>query len=284
MRNRNIVVLYLQQLILPNYLYFFTTMNFELEKALNLASQWADEAGQLTLKYYGKKVEILSKDDNSPVTIADKEAEILLRKRIEEAYPDHGIIGEEFGAKESKSGFTWILDPIDGTKSFIHTIPLYTNLIGLLYNDEPILGVINAPVVNEKVIAAKGLGSWYNDTKAQVRETKSIDDITFLITELKKNETEGHEEFFKEVHDRCRIMRTWGDAYGHMKIAAGQADLMFDPILSIWDAAALAPVVTEAGGVFSDVNGVETIHSGNGFSCSKSLKPEVISLLDKHSN
>lgn len=257
-------------------------MNINPDTLLQQAVSWAKEAGNHTLNYFNNGVEVLEKSDDSPVTIADREAELIIRKRIEETYPTHGIIGEEFGKKEGSSPITWILDPIDGTKSFIHGIPLYTTLIGVLLENKPLIGVIYAPATGEIAYACKGKGAFYNDKPTRVRPCSDLSKASFFTTELSHIYEHGFKAFFDATHDSCKIHRTWGDAYGHMKVAAGQADLMFDPILSIWDAAALAPIIEEAGGIFSDSKGRFSIHTGNGFSCSPELFPSIITLLEKH--
>lgn len=256
-------------------------MKINPETLLQQAVCWAKEAGNHTLNYFKKGVQVIEKFDDSPVTIADREAELLIRKRIEETYPNHGIIGEEFGTKEGSEPITWILDPIDGTKSFIHGVPLYTTLIGVLAENKPLIGVIYAPAAAEIAYACKGLGAFYNDNPTHVRACDSLSKATFYTTELSFIYAYGFKNFFDVAHEQCKLHRTWGDAYGHMKVAAGQADLMFDPILNIWDAAALAPIIEEAGGVFSDTKGRFSIHSGNGFSCSPALFPHIINLLEK---
>lgn len=256
-------------------------MNINLNELTDRAVEWAKLAGKLTLKSFQTSFTWEEKSDYSPVTDADREAERFIRNQIEAFYPNHGIIGEEFGIKKASSPITWVLDPIDGTKSFIHGVPLYTTLIGILVDNKPVIGVIHAPAVNETAFAAIGLGAFYNDNKTKVRSCNSIQKASFFTTELSHIYDQGYGSFFEKVHHECKIHRTWGDAYGHMKVAAGQADLMFDPILNIWDAAALKPIIDEAGGVFSDTNGILTIDSGNGFSCSPELFPTVISYLEQ---
>ncbi len=256
-------------------------MNIDLKELSDKAVEWAQLAGNHTLNYFGKAVEIIEKSDASPVTIADREAEMIIRNKIEEFFPEHSIIGEEFGKKETSSAITWVLDPIDGTKSFINGVPLYTTLIGILVDNVPVIGVIFAPATGEIAYATKGLGAFYNHKPTKVRPCTSITSATFYTTELSHIKAEGYWSFFETIHDQCKLHRTWGDAYGHMKVAAGQADLMFDPLLNIWDAAALLPIIEEAGGIFSDTRGRLTIHGGNGYSCSPQLFPYIQMYLDK---
>jgi histidinol-phosphatase len=150
-------------------------MSFNKEELLDFACKVALAAGDCTLKYFKKKVEIISKKDNSPVTIADREAELLMRKMIEEKFPEHGILGEEFGHHNETAAVQWILDPIDGTVGFIHGIPLYTNLIGVTVDNVPVAGVINAPYMSEMIYAANGTGAFLNGSKTTVRHTINIE-------------------------------------------------------------------------------------------------------------
>lgn len=235
--------------------------------------------GNHTLKYFQKDFEVISKADDSPVTIADRETEQLMREEILKRFPDHGIIGEEYGKTNEDSNIQWVLDPIDGTKSFIHGVPFYTNLIGIMIDNEPVVGIINAPALNEICVAATGLGATFNGKPCSVKETEDLADSTLLVTEINRFNEMGIQPLFQELMDQTKLHRTWGDAYGHMMVAIGRAELMVDPRLSIWDAAALMPVLQESGGVFADFTGKETIHTGEGFSTNKKLAPKVLELL-----
>lgn len=254
----------------------------DIKELLDAAVEIAKIGGQHTLKYFKKDFEVISKADDSPVTIADRETEQIIREEILKRYPDHGIIGEEYGRTNDDSNVQWVLDPIDGTKSFIHGVPFYTTLIGIMIDNEPIIGVINAPALDEICAAAIGHGATLNGKPCHVRNTEKLADSTFLVTEIKRFQDNGLEPQFQELMAKTKLHRTWGDAYGHMMVAIGRADVMFDPILNIWDAAALLPVVKESGGIFSDMNGDETIHTGNGFSTNKALYPQVKAIFDAH--
>ena len=251
-----------------------------IKELLEAAKEIAHIGGQHTLKYFKKDFEVIRKADDSPVTIVDRETEQIIRDQILKRYPDHGIIGEEFGKINENSRIKWVLDPIDGTKSFIHGVPFYTTLIGIMIDNEPIVGVINAPALDELCAAAIGLGATLNNTPCSVRNTKNMEEATFLVTEIRRFRDCGKEDAFQELMTQTKLHRTWGDAYGHMMVAIGRADIMFDPILNIWDAAALLPILKESGGIFSDTEGVETIHSGNGFSTNKFLYPKVKTIFD----
>jgi myo-inositol-1(or 4)-monophosphatase len=253
-----------------------------IQELLVAATEIAKIGGHHTLKYFQKNIEIISKADDSPVTIADRETEQIIRGEIKKRYPEHGIIGEEFGKENEDSNIQWVLDPIDGTKSFIHGVPFYTTLIGILIDNEPKVGIIYAPALDEMCAAAIGEGVTLNGKPCRVSDTQKLEDATLLVTEIDRFRLMGQQELFQELMDHTKLHRTWGDAYGHMMIATGRADLMYDPELNIWDAAALLPVVQEAGGVFSDNKGQQTIHSGNGYSTNKALFPQVKNIVQAH--
>jgi len=254
-------------------------MNFNIEELLERAIKFATEAGNHTLKYFRKNVDVTFKGDASPVTIADQEAEQHLRKNIMQYFPDHGILGEEYGAHQPKSDIQWILDPIDGTQSFIHGIPLYTTLVGILVKGQPIIGIVYAPAMNELLEAGIGLGARLNGSTTSVRPCKQISDASVLTTDLNNIRKYDFETAHNAIMRECRVHRTWGDAYGHLMVATGRADLMIDPILNLWDAAPLTPILKEAGGIFMDRSGKENLEAGHGISVSLGLKDEVVRLL-----
>lgn len=245
---------------------------------LEAAKEIARIGGDVTKTYFNQGIDIEFKKDASPVTIADQEAEKAMRAEIEQRFPDHGILGEEFGIVREDADIQWILDPIDGTKSFIHGVPLYTTLIGVLVKGEPTVGIIYQPILNELCAAAVDLGCTLNDSPCRVRECDSIENASMMITELKYIHSEGYKEAHLKLADSVRYHRTWGDAYGHMMVATGRADIMFDPILHLWDAAALHPIIREAGGWFGAVDGNQAlIDKASGVSCHPKLKEKVLS-------
>ncbi|QDU56424.1 histidinol-phosphatase [Aeoliella mucimassa] len=267
----------------------------ENQARLDWALEIACEAGNVTLQHFRQPtLEVERKGDDSPVTIADKAAENLLRERISERFPDDAIIGEEHGQTAGTSGFTWVLDPIDGTKSFIHGIPLYATLIGVLYGDPadassgtPEVGVIRAPALDEIAYARRGGGAWHQrgseaPQQAKVAQKTELSDALMLTSEVgsfrKRKSGQGMAAYL-ELDEKVRLARTWGDAYGYLMVATGQADVMFDPEMNLWDAAALQPVIEEAGGVFNDWQGTPTVHSGEAVAANASLMPAVLESL-----
>jgi len=255
-------------------------MEHELARLKKSAEKFARMGGDSTLDYFKKSFSLEYKDDDSPVTTADRKSETLIREEIRKMYPGHGIIGEEFGIENQNSDIVWVIDPIDGTQSFIHGVPFYTTLIGILVNGLPSVGVIYAPALDEMLSAATGGGALLNGKSCRGRECTDPAKATFLTTDIEHIEKHGFQLPFRRLLKNTRIHRTWGDAYGHMMVAAGRADIMFDPVLKIWDAAALLPVITEAGGSFTDVRGKKTIETGNAVSTNKMLAKQIISLFD----
>lgn len=249
----------------------------DLNLLLEAAKEIAQQGGDLTKRYFKNGITVNLKDDESPVTIADKEAEKLMRREIESHFPTHGIIGEEYGAVRPESNIQWVLDPIDGTKSFIHGVPLYTTLIGILIDGIPQVGVIYQPILQELCYAATGLGCYLNGNVAKVRELDKLSNASMMITELKHFEEKGYLTAHNNLMQATRYHRTWGDAYGHMMVATGRADIMFDPILNIWDAAALHPIIREAGGWFGNAEGNEAlIDQASGISCHPKFKDQIL--------
>ena len=252
-------------------------LNVLLEKA----TEYAKYGGDHTLNYFRKGLQVNRKSDDSPVTIADKEAELLIREKIMAEFPDHGIIGEEYGTHNADARIKWILDPIDGTISFIHGIPLYTTLIGVLVDEKPVAGVIYAPAMGEMCAGSPELGTTLNGKPVCVRQCTSLSEATFLTTDRKNIRKYDFEASVNEVMKEVAVDRTWGDAYGHMMVATGRADIMFDPILNIWDAAALMPVLQGAGGEFVDVHGQASIYTGNGVSIVSELKQPFLNYFNQ---
>jgi histidinol phosphatase-like enzyme (inositol monophosphatase family) len=254
----------------------------------DFACRIAAEAGQHTLKYFRSDFAVERKSDNSPVTIADREAEQLLRKLIGEAFPDDGIVGEEFPVKQGSGPFRWILDPIDGTKSFVAGVPLYGTLVGVQYAGESVAGVIEIPALGESVSARRGGGAWYRSDKAEpvrahVSQCQRLSDAIFVTSERRTfDERPGGGTAYRRLEDACWVTRTWGDCYGYLLVATGRVDVMVDPQMSLWDAAALQPVIEEAGGSFSDWRGVATVDSGEAIACPPAIWPDVLKLLGSH--
>lgn len=258
---------------------------FDLNPRLEFALDVARQASELILGYYqSESLAIEAKRDSSPVTAADREAEKLIRERIEQEFPGDGVLGEELGDLASSNGYRWILDPVDGTKSFIHGVPLFGTLIGLEQNERVVLGVCRFPALDEVVYASIGAGSWWQTgrgepRRAKVSQVSSLSEALFCVTTISGWERIGRYDTFQHLYSAAKLTRGWGDCYGHALVATGRADVMIDPMMNAWDAAALLPIVQEAGGHFVDWNGQPSIYSGNGISVNTALKESVLEQL-----
>lgn len=226
----------------------------ELSDLLDIARRAAIVAGDVIMPLYNAGVAVELKSDRTPVTLADRNAELAIREFLERECPTHGIIGEEFEEKAGDGRHRWVLDPIDGTKSFIHHVPLFGTLVALERDGVPVVGVIACHAVGETVSAAKGLGTTLNGEPCRVSSVASLDDATVTMTSVSRM-LRGRAEGLARLSSECALARAWGDCYGYLMVATGRADVMLDPVMNIWDAAALYPVITEAGGGFSQWDG-----------------------------
>ena len=260
----------------------------QLQARLDFAVKIARLAGELTLKLFRTTdLEVIRKSDGSPVTAADRGAEELLREQIGKEFPEDAILGEEFGDTSGTSGFRWVLDPIDGTKAFVTGVPLYTTLVAVMHESEPQVGVIFAPAAGEMVYAARGLGCWHVVDGQEPRATKvsTVSDLTecVVVTSSVKSFTTERKDDARSVYDqlqtRCRVTRTWGDAFGYLLVATGRAQIAIDPAMSLWDTAALMPVIEESGGKFFDWKGVPTVHNEESVATNPQLADQVLEIL-----
>jgi len=256
-------------------------MKNELEQLLAFAVELARGAGEITLKYFRKTPETTTKTDGSYVTVADREAEAYMRKQIAAHFPDDGILGEEEGESPGRSGRRWIIDPIDGTFAFVHGVPFYGVLIGLEIEGEMSVGVINIPALDELVSAAKGAGCYLNGERARVSTTARLEDALLLSTDFSACERYGFGKAAELLQARAKTSRTWGDCYGYVLVATGRADVMLDPVMNLWDCAALLPILEEAGGTFTDWRGVRTASGGNSIATNGLLFDEVMGLVSR---
>lgn len=215
----------------------------------------AVESGDFIRSFYGRSdLAVETKGDTSPVTAADRGAELLLRRRIADRFPDHGIIGEEYGNERAEAEFTWVLDPIDGTKSFISAVPLWGTLIALLHRGQPVLGCIHQPILGQ-LLLGDGVSATLNGAPVRCRSTTQVEAATILTSDHLNLGRYQNGPACDRLLGRARLARTWGDCYGYLLLACGQADVCLDPIMNPWDIAALIPVVRGAGGVITDWHG-----------------------------
>jgi len=248
----------------------------ELAELLDAARQFALEAGALALRYYGGLVTHEDKRDGTPVTVADREAELLLRGRIGHRFPDHAVLGEEMGETGAGARVRWILDPIDATRAFMHGVPFFGVLIGVEVEGDPAVGVVHFPALQETVHAARGLGCRWNGERCRVSRVARIEDSLILTTDVERILSRPEGEGWRRLQRRARFSRTWGDCYGHALVATGRAEVMVDPVMAPWDAGPFLTIATEAGGRFTTREGEATIHGGSGISTNGLLHEEVL--------
>jgi histidinol phosphatase-like enzyme (inositol monophosphatase family) len=251
----------------------------ELEELLDFAVGLARGAGEITLRHFRQTFTPDQKADGSFVTQADREAERFIRARLEERFPHDAVLGEEEGARSGASGRRWIIDPIDGTYSFVHGVPLYGVLIALEVEAEVVLGVVNLPALGDLVYAARGHGCFWNDARARVSNVASLGDGLLLSTDFGTCERYGFGAATRRLEQAAGARRTWGDCYGHILVATGRAEVMLDPVMNVWDCAPLLPILEEAGGTFTDWRGQRTIQGGNAISTNGLLFDPVLELV-----
>ena len=256
-------------------------MSDALHNRMEFAVDAAWQAGKITLRYYQTGVPTEWKADDSPVTVADREAEVKVREMIEKAYPDDGICGEEFGEKQSRSGSRWLIDPIDGTKAFVQGVPLYGVLIAMENPDGVVVGVVHLPALDEMVWAARGEGTRWQGRRASVSTVSTLKDACFCYTEHRSFAECGRAEAWQALGAAARLERGWGDCYGHILVATGRAEGSFDPVMNPWDCGPLLPILEEAGGTFTDWQGRATIYGPDAFSTNGHLFGPVMAFLDQ---
>jgi len=228
---------------------------------LPFATELVAAAGELTQRFFrSDDLEITAKADGTPVTQADQGAERLIRDAIAAEFPNDAIMGEEYGATEAASGRQWVIDPIDGTKSFTAGVPLYSNLLAIIDDGMPVLGIINLPAVGELLAAVIGHGAHCNGDPIRVSDKSTLAGAYVMTSSVRY----WSQEFQQRVLDEGMILRTWGDAYGYAMVATGRAEAMIDPRANLWDVAPIGVILTEAGGAFTDLAGNPQVTAGNG--------------------
>jgi histidinol-phosphatase len=236
-------------------------------------------AGDMALGYYKSSLVVESKADGSPVTIADRSAEQAARSWIEGRFPNDGILGEELGITRPHARRRWVLDPIDGTKTFVRGVPLWGTLVGLCEGDEVLAGAAYFPALGEMLAAARGAGCWWNGSKCRVSSLATLSEATVLTTDERFAGDLEHLAGWRTLSGQAAVSRSWGDCYGYLLVATGRAEVMVDGIVSPWDAAALMPIVEEAGGIFTDWKGTRTAFGGSAVATNQGLAAESRLLL-----
>lgn len=240
----------------------------------------AEQSGELIRPYFGsRQLGVEQKADASPVTKADKEAELLIRDLIRKRYPGHGIIGEEFGSENPDAEFVWVLDPIDGTISFVHGCPLFGTLIALMHEGKPILGAIHQPILRQMCVGDNEQTT-LNGEKLMIRNVSDLTQATLLATDIAHIAKYHDFDRFERLRKTTKLFRTWGDCYGYLLLASGNADIMLDAIMNPWDILALIPIVRGAGGEISGWSGGDPLAEKSCVAASKLLHGQVINLLN----
>ena len=254
-------------------------MHADWRTRYDLAVNVAQKAGDLARAYYESTFEVEHKADQSPVTVADKNAEKLIREAVAAAFPGDGFLGEELGAQPGSSGYRWVIDPIDGTKSFIRHVPIWATLIGLEYKGEQIGGVAYLPVLGMTYRALRGDGAYHNDRRVRVSDVTALSDASLCYSSMGWFTKAGREDVFHTLYRQTKRQRGHGDFYGFVLVAEGAADVMLEHGVNPWDVAATKPIVEEAGGRFTDWTGTPTIHTPDVLATNGTLHDEVLAIL-----
>jgi len=250
-----------------------------IDSYMNAVAEVATLAGNVARRYYGKNPQVQTKKDGSPVSAADHDAERAAREWIEKNFPADGIIGEEFPPTRESAKRRWVLDPIDGTFTFLQTVPLWGTLVAVMEGDNVIAGAAYFPALAETVVAAPGKGAWWNGSRTAVSEVSELSAARLLTTDARFKRDPSRRERWLKLQEGAKAMRTWGDCYGYLLVATGRADVMVDDAMSVWDAAALLPVITEAGGAFTDWKGRTTASGGDAIATNARLSAAVREIL-----
>jgi histidinol phosphatase-like enzyme (inositol monophosphatase family) len=253
-----------------------------MDEFFEFAKELAKASGEIIRQHFRTSLVVDEKPDSSPVTVADRQAEQVMRQLIQSRYPDHDILGEELLPIDHGNEYQWVLDPIDGTKSFVAGTLLFGTLISLLKKGHPILGVIHNPITGQLLIG-DGHRTWLNGESVHVRDCPSIEDATMLTTSHWSVIKNRDGMAFEALSKRAKIYRTWGDCFGYYLVATGYADIMIDPIMHIWDVAPLVPIIKGAGGMITDYFGNDPMSTEGAVATAGSIHTEVIRALNSNS-
>jgi histidinol-phosphatase len=239
----------------------------------------AQKAGQLALSYFDQGLAVEWKADRSPVTLADREAERQLRSALLAAFPNDGFLGEESGEQIGSSGYRWIIDPIDGTRSFVRNIPIWATLVGLEYNGDPIAGVCEMPAMKQTFRALRGDGAYRDNRRIRVSDVTSLSESMMFYSSVSWFVKAGKRDEFLNLALRTQRQRGFGDFYGHVLVAQGSGEIMIEHGVHAWDVAALLPIVEEAGGRFTNWSDERTILSRDVIASNGRLHAPTLSIL-----
>ncbi len=251
-----------------------------LRRYLDFATETAWEAGRATLAYFQTGIRPESKPDESPVTVADRRAEELIRRKIERTFPSHAVVGEEYGASDhTDATHRWFIDPIDGTRSFVRGVPLYAVLLGLEIEGQCRVGTAYFPALGELIAAADGEGCRWNGRPARASDVPRLKDGILTHANAASFERCGKHAAWLRLQREAGYCAGWADAYAYLLVATGRAEVALDPVMHAWDGAPFAPILSEAGGYFGDWNGERTIHANEALATTATLLPEVLRLV-----
>jgi histidinol-phosphatase len=252
-----------------------------LKPYLDFTTQLAYRAGRITLGYFNTGIRPDYKTDDTPVTAADRAAEEFIRGELEKNYPAHAIIGEEFGESTGQNNpFRWIIDPIDGTKSFLHGVPLYGVLIGLEIEGEVRVGACYCPGTDEMLCAADGLGAWWNGRRARVSDVSDLERACACFTSYHGFDRVQRGPAWERIQKAVYMTRGWSDCYGYLLVATGRAEVMLDPAMALWDCGPFPPIFREAGGYFGSWDGRPGHNFNEALACNAALLPEMLQLIN----
>jgi myo-inositol-1(or 4)-monophosphatase len=246
---------------------------------LECATELAAASGEVIRHYFDSDFEVETKADESPVTVADRESERVMREIVQKTFPDHGFIGEESGAVRPDAEFTWVVDPIDGTKSFVSRSFDFGTIIALLHRGSPILGIINQPVLGQLYLGDNKRCT-LNGVEVKARPCPALKEAVLVATDMLNIGKFQPDSGFKKLLGEIKFARTWGNCFGYTLLARGTADIALDPIMSPWDLLGLIPVVRGAGAVISDYQGKDPVKAKSIVAAAKEIHPEVIALLN----
>jgi histidinol phosphatase-like enzyme (inositol monophosphatase family) len=250
-----------------------------VQTLLQAVTELSQASAATAMRWFGQTFDIDTKGDGSPVTIADRSAEEFAREWISARFPHDGVLGEEFPPLRPDAVRKWIIDPIDGTKAFVRGVPLWGTLVAVCEGETVLAGAACYPAVNEVVSGAPGEGCWWNGARAAVSTVDSLAQATVLVTDDRFPEHPQRGVKWRALAADSGVVRTWGDCYGYLLVATGRAEAMMDDIVNPWDAAALKPIIEEAGGVFTDWRGHHTAFGGDLMATNAALSATIRSRL-----
>lgn len=253
----------------------------QFEEFDTFTAKLCKETERIILEYFeSPDLEVLSKSDDTPVTAADKRSEEMIRDAIATLYPEHGIMGEEFGESNSAADYQWVIDPIDGTKTFTSGTPLFGTMIALLKDGEPIYGCINYPAIHKR-LSGDNKSAYCNHEPIRSRTGVSLDAATVLTSDHLNVAKFQSGPAFEDLISQTKMYRTWGDCFGYYLVATGKADIMLDPIMNPWDIMALVPIIRGSGAVITDWHGANPAKGESCIAANSDLHESVLQILSQ---